>query len=63
MDFKSNSDDGPPPCNIQLTEVMEPHDLRENDFCEAVKKEIEVLIKRKPWKVVCRNEIPEGYNI
>lgn len=58
MDLKSNSD-GTPPFNIQI----EPYDPWAKNFDKAIKNEIEGLIKRKTWKVVCRSEVPEGANV
>lgn len=39
MDFKSNTDGGPRPFNIQLTKVVDPHDTIAKSFGEAIKKE------------------------
>jgi len=49
--------------SVMITEVIEPHDPRVWKFDEAKKKEIEGLLKRKTWKIVCREEVPDNANI
>ena len=46
-----------------ITEVIETHDPRAWKFDKAKSKEIEGLIKRGTWKIVCREEVPEGATI
>ena len=50
---------------ILITEVLHPKDSRNlsEDALQAKRKEIESLIERGTWKVVLREEIPEGSNI
>lgn len=63
LSFESHKDSGPPPFKVLLTEVMELHYPRSWKFDEANKKEIERLLARKTWKIVCRNEVPDDANI
>ncbi len=56
--FLSNSDDSPP-FEIHITEVINPGDPRYENFEEAIKKEIDGLIKNGTWKVVCYDETPK----
>ena len=62
-ELKSKNDHGPPPYTLHITEVIEPNDSRAWKFDEPIKKEIEGLIKRKTWKIVCRSEVPDFANI
>ena len=62
-ELKSENDHGQPPYTVHITEVIEPNDPRAWKFDEPIKKEIEGLIKRKTWKIVCRSEVPDDANI
>ena len=46
-----------------ITEVIHSVDPRIGDFGPAKKKEIQSLIKRGTWKVVLKEEVPEGADI
>ena len=46
-----------------MKEVIKPSDPRAKKFEEPIQKEIEGLLKRKTWKIVCRSEIPEDGNL
>ena len=45
--------------------MLHPNDPRKDspEFKEAIRKEIDDLIKRGTWKVVCRSEVPDDANI
>ena len=61
--FSSKKNDKYDTYSVHLTEVIEPQDPRAWKFDEAKKKEIEGLIKRGTWKIVCRSEVPDDANI
>lgn len=51
--FTSKSDDYIPKYTVNITEVIEPHDPGEYKFDEAMKREIEDLLKRKTLTIIC----------
>lgn len=50
------------PFNIFITEVVQRHDARANDFCRVIKQEVDRLINQKPWKVSCSSDVPKSTN-
>lgn len=61
----SNVKQGTPEFNIHITEILEPSEPRINseDAKIAKQKELEDLIRRETWKIVARDEVPEGSSI
>lgn len=60
--LKSMSDDNEL-LSVFITEVIETNDPRASKFDKAKQKEIEGLLKRKTWKIVCRGEVSDNANI
>ncbi len=59
LEFFQSNDDSTELFEVHITEVIHPGDPREKMFEEAIKKEIDGLVKNGTWRVVCYDETPK----
>lgn len=61
--FRSSSNPKLEFYNVLLSEEIKPNDPRASLFNEAKVKEINGLIERGTWKIVCKDDVPTNANI
>lgn len=61
--LESHNNTGWSPFSVHFSEVMYSDDPGVSKFGEVIRKEIESLIKRKTWTVVCRSDVLDDASI